>query len=333
MRNTGLKLTAFTLFTILVTFWLASIIGNLSLFSSTYEVDAVFSDATGILNGDPVKIGGVTVGKVTHFEVVDGEARLTLQLKGDVDYLPTNTRAEVKYRNLLGQRVINLVEPEDPASDELVDGDTIPVENTTPALDLSVVFENLRPLIQSTNPDEINEVARGVLRVFRGHEDDLAAILGNVGDLTKTLAGRDQRLARLVTDLNGVTKVLNNQSGSIRTSLNRFTALMESLARATPTIESVVDRLNTASTKFGGLLTRNRANLDEEIADLSVILSIVNQNLGPLDKVAKNLKEVLLATARSQSYGEWWNLYVANLCPEAATAAGGCTGPVAGGGR
>jgi phospholipid/cholesterol/gamma-HCH transport system substrate-binding protein len=331
MRSTALKLGAFTLFTILVTFWLASIIGNLSLFSDTYEVNAVFSDATGILNGDPVKIGGVTVGKVTHFEVIDGEAHLTMQIQGDVDYLPENTEAEVKYRNLLGQRVINLVQPEQPSSAELADGDTIPVERTTPALDLSVVFEHLRPLIQSTNPEEINQVARAVLKVFKGREGDLAAVLGNVGDLTHTLAGGDQRLGRLVTDLNAVTKVLNSQSGNIRTSLSRFTELMESLARATPTISNVVDRLNAASTKFGGILTRNRANLDSEIADLSTILSIVDENLKPLDKVAKNLKEVLLATARSQSYGEWWNLYVTSLCPETGT--GGCTGLVGGGGR
>jgi phospholipid/cholesterol/gamma-HCH transport system substrate-binding protein len=331
MRSTGVKLGVFTVFTILITFWLASIIGNISLFNSTYEVNAIFSDATGILNGDPVKIGGVTVGKVTHFEVIDGQAHLTMEIQGDVDYLPENTEAEVKYRNLLGQRVINLVQPEEPSQTELADGDTISVEHTTPALDLSVVFENLRPLIQSTNPEEINQVARAVLKVFKGREGDLAAVLGNVGDLTKTLAGGDQRLARLVTDLNGVTKVLNSQSGNIRTSLGRFTELMESLARATPTISNVVDRLNTASTKFGGILTRNRANLDSEIADLSTILSIVDQNLKPLDKIAKNLKEVLLATARSQSYGEWWNLYVTSLCPE--TGAGGCAGPVGGGGR
>lgn len=328
MRSTGLKLTAFTIFTIIVTFWLASIIGNLSLFADTYTINARFTDATGILNGDPVKIGGVTVGKVVHFEVEGGVAELEMQIEGDVDYLPENTVAEVKYRNLLGQRVINLVEPETPSSEKLADGDTIPVENTVPALDLSTVFENLRPLIQTTNPEEINTVARAVLKVFKGREDDLAGIFGNLGDISKTLSARDQRLARLITNLNGVTKVLNRQSGDIRVSLDRFSEVMESLARATPTIRSVVHELNTASSKFGGILTRNRANLDQEIGDLSVILSIVNENLRPLDTVAKNLKEVLLATARTQSWGEWWTLYVVNLCPE--TGLGGCGVPVGG---
>jgi ABC-type transporter Mla subunit MlaD len=91
---------------------------------------------------------------------------------------------------------------------------------------------------------------------------------------------------------------------------------MEALADVTPRIERVVDQLNTASTKFGGVVSRNRPNLDQELADLKTLLDIVNDELGPLDRIAKNLKEVLLASARSQGYGRWWNLYVVNLCPE-----------------
>ena len=327
MRNTGIKLIVFTLFTVFITFYLASIIGNLSPFKNVYSVNAVFSDATGILNGDPVKIAGVTVGKVTGFEVDRGRAIVTMEVEGGIE-LPENVIADIKYRNLLGQRTINLVRPEAPSTEALGDGGTIPVENTKPALDLALVFNNLRPLIQSTNPEHINTVARSILKVFKGREDEFAATLGNIGAVTQTLADRDQRLARLVTDLNDLAKVLNSQKGNIRVSLDRFTELMESLADATPTIERVVDQLNDASGRFGGLIARNRANLDQELSDLNVLLTIVDENLRPLDTVAKNLKEVLLATARSQSYGKWWTLYVVNLCPELGT--GQCPGLVEG---
>ncbi|MFN2586859.1 MAG: MlaD family protein [Actinomycetota bacterium] len=327
MRSTGIKLGIFTVFTVFITFYLASIIGNLSPFKDVYSVAAVFSDATGILVGDPVKIAGVTVGKVTGFEVERGQAIVTIEVEGDVE-LPENVLADIKYRNLLGQRSINLVRPDVPSTEPLEEGATIPVENTKPALDLALVFNNLRPLIRSTNPEDINTVARAVLKVFKGREDDFAATLGNVGAVTSTLAERDQRLARLIVDLNDLTKVLNGQRSNIRVSLGRFTELMESLAEVTPTIERVVDQLDDASGRFGGLVARNRANIDQELADLNVLLTIVDENLGPLDKVAKNLKEVLLATARSQSYGKWWTLYVVNLCPELGTER--CTGVVEG---
>lgn len=321
MRSTAIKLAIFTVFTIFITFALAGIIGKLSPFDNTYLVKAVFTDATGILNGDPVKIAGVDVGKVVSFEVTGGEAVITMELTGAAD-LPDNVIAEIKFRNLLGQRIVNLAEPEEPSSTPLEPGGTIPVENTRPALDLSVVFNNLRPLIQSTNPEEINLVSRAVLEVFKGREGDVAKILGNLGEVTQELAAKDQRLARLVTNLDELTAVLNGEANSIRGGISRFGELMESLAQTTPTIERVVDQLDDASTRFGDIIARNRANLDSELADLNTILGIIEDELGPLDTIAKNLKEVLLATARSQSYGKWWNLYVVNLCPEASGNAG-----------
>lgn len=315
MRATGSKLTIFTIFTIIVTFWLASVIGNLSLFADTYSVKAVFTDATGILVGDLIKIAGVDVGKVTGFEVKEGEAHVTLQIDGDVE-LPENVLVDMKFRNLLGQRVVHLVRPDEPSEEVLENGDTIAVDQTDPALDITVVFNNLRPLIQSTNPEDINTVARAVLDVFQGREGDLAGVLGNLSELAETLAGRDDRLARLIVDLNSLTRVLNRESGSIRQGFNRFTEVMESLAEVTPEIEDVVVQLDTASKKFGGVLARNHANLDQELDDLATLLDIVNQNLGPLDRIAKNLKELLLGTARTQGYGKWWNLYIINLCIE-----------------
>lgn len=315
MRSTALKLGAFTIFTIIVTFWLASVIGKLSPFTNTYPIKAEFTDATGVLRGDPVKIAGVEIGKVTGFEVDEGTATIDMEIQEDVD-IPTNATVDIKFLNLLGQRVVNILEPDDPASESLADGATIPVAQTRPALDLSVVFNNLRPLIQSTNPEEINTVSRAILKVFKGREDEFAGILGNVGELTKTLADRDQRLARLVEDLDDVTVILNDQKGNIKASLKEFTEFMETLAELTPQIERTVDNLTIASGKFGNLIENNRVNLERDLQDLATLLAIVNDNLGPLDRIAKNLKEVLLSTARSQGYGKWYNLYVVNFCPE-----------------
>jgi phospholipid/cholesterol/gamma-HCH transport system substrate-binding protein len=316
MKSAGIKLTIFTIFTTIVTIGLATVIGNFSLTASTYQINAEFDDATGVLNGDLVKIAGVDVGRVVAFEVEDGRATVTLQINDGVE-VPENAIVEIKYRNLLGQRVVNILEPQGPPTNELLaDGDTIPAAQTRPALDLDLLFNNLRPLIQSTNPEDINVVARTVLRVFEGKEGDLGAILGNLGDITKEFSGGDGRLVRLVGNLRDLTDVLNNQSGNIRQGLTNFVELMESLDEITPNIEQAVVQLDTLSRRFQGVLQENRVNLREDLEDLATLLNLVNQNLGPLDRATANLKDVLLATARSQSYGRWWNLYVVNLCPE-----------------
>ena len=329
MKSAGIKLTIFTIFTAIVTVGLSTVIGNFSLTANTYQVNAVFDDATGVLNGDLVKIAGVDVGRVVAFEVDEGRATVTMQLNEGIQ-VPENAIVEIKYRNLLGQRVINIEEPQGPPTNEmLADGDTIPASQTRPALDLDVLFNNLRPLIQSTNPEDINVVARTVLRIFEGKENELGQILGNLGDVTKEFAGGDGRLVRLVGNLRDLTDVLNNQSGNVRKGLENFVELMQSLDEITPNIEQAVVQLDTLSRKFQGVLAENRVNLRKDLDDLATLLTLVNQNLGPLDRATANLKEVLLATARSQSYGRWWNLYAVNLCPEVGflvpEAGGKCT--------
>lgn len=316
MRATGIKLAVFTLFTIFVTVALASIIGNISFFADNYLIRAEFTDATGVLKGDLVKVAGVTVGKVTNFEVDNGNAVVTMEVEGELQ-IPDNATVEIKYRNLLGQRVINIERPDVPTNQFLEDNDLIPVTQTVPPLDLSLVFNNLRPLIQSTNPEHINTVARAVLTIFKGREEDLESTLQNLGEIAGTLTGGGQRLNRLITDLDQLAKLLNSESGNIRVGVARFTELMEALADVTPTLKRAIANLDTASRDFGEFLVKNKANITRDLEDLAVVLGIIDEELGPLDRVAKNLKEVLLATARSQSYGAYWNLYVVNLCPEA----------------
>lgn len=316
MRGTAIKLTVFTVFTILITYGLASIIGNISLFADNYQVKALFTDATGVLRGDLVKIAGVTVGKVTDFQVQGGNALVSMEVNGDIS-LPENVSVDIKFRNLLGQRIINIERPDLPSTETLEEGDVIPITQTTPALDLSVVFNNLRPLIQTTNPEHINTVARAVLDIFKGREQDLEGILHNLGELSTTLSAGGQRFSRLITNLDELAKLLNRESGNLKVGVDRFTELMEALAEVTPTLKRAIAQLDVASTDFARFLVNNRTNISRDLRDLAAVLDIVDNNLSSLDRVAKNLKEVLLATARSQSYGEYWNLYVVNLCPEA----------------
>ncbi len=316
MRATGIKLAVFTLFTIFVTVALASIIGNISFFADNYLLRAEFTDATGVLKGDLVKVAGVNVGKVTNFEVDNGNAVVTMEVDGELQ-IPDNATVEIKFRNLLGQRVINIERPDVPSNQFLEENALIPANQTVPALDLSLVFNNLKPLIQSTNPEHINTVARAVLTIFKGREQDLEATLQNLGEIAGTLTGGGRRLNRLITDLDQLAKLLNNESGNIRVGVARFTELMEALADVTPTLKRAIANLDTASRDFGEFLVKNKDNITRDLKDLAVVLRIIDDELGPLDRVAKNLKEVLLATARSQSYGAYWNLYVVNLCPEA----------------
>src|SRR5262245_30017495 len=66
----AVKLLIFILVTTIATGFLVVTIGNLS-FASSKEYKAVFSDATGVVKGDDIRVAGVKVGNVENVEVTD----------------------------------------------------------------------------------------------------------------------------------------------------------------------------------------------------------------------------------------------------------------------
>ena len=106
-----IKLIVFIVVTVLATGTLAATIGNFR-FGGTTSYQALFTDVTGLLKGDDVRIAGVRVGEVDKVAVVErGDrslAQVTLHRRQRPRRLAVSTRALIRYRNLVGQRYVAL---------------------------------------------------------------------------------------------------------------------------------------------------------------------------------------------------------------------------------
>ncbi|BCB88210.1 hypothetical protein Psuf_055230 [Phytohabitans suffuscus] len=108
VRAPLLKLTAFAAVTVLLTAMLAQTLGSLGGGGTQYR--ARFTDVTGLLEGDDVRIAGVRVGQVEGIRVVDSTvAEVEFTVDGDIP-LAAGVRAKVRYRDLVGQRYVALSE-------------------------------------------------------------------------------------------------------------------------------------------------------------------------------------------------------------------------------
>ena len=123
-RTTGdlVKLLVFMVVTTLATGVLVVTIGNLD-FGTTREYRAEFTDATGVVKGDDIRIAGVKVGTVKKVEIADRTRALVTFSVQDTTALSEATRADIRYRNLVGQRYISLSN-EIGDSQELAEGAT-----------------------------------------------------------------------------------------------------------------------------------------------------------------------------------------------------------------
>lgn len=316
-RSVAVKLFIFTAFTGAVTILLASVIGNFGLFRHRYGLEATFDDVTGLLNSDPVTLAGVTVGKVTGSHVEKGLAVVNMSIDSDVR-LPTKTNVEIRYRNLLGLRVVAL-DPGDGQGPFLKPHDRIPVEQTLGPLDLDTVFNNLQPLLTGINASDINTLSKAILVSFAKHKDDIDAVLADTASFLGTLSGRDVQLGSLVDNVASVATTVANERDRLAQLLSAFSTISETLAGDSSQLDRTLGNLNTATASLAKLIRDNHASLDKDIDNLATLLGIVVHHQGDLRQIANHLDDQLAATLRAMTYGEWANLFVPALCVDQVT--------------
>src|SRR5689334_23705171 len=99
------KLVTFMIVTGLATMMLVVVIGNLS-FEKSRTYRAIFTDATGVVKGDDIRVAGVKVGSVKNVQIVDRtKAEVTFTVRNATEVTRSST-ATIRYRNLVGQRYI-----------------------------------------------------------------------------------------------------------------------------------------------------------------------------------------------------------------------------------
>ncbi|UYZ83880.1 outer membrane lipid asymmetry maintenance protein MlaD [Entomomonas sp. E2T0] len=113
MNNRALEITVglFVLAGILALALLAFRVSGLTLGDTgqgSYKVTAYFDNVDGLKVRSRVAFAGVTIGKVTAIEMAPKQyqAKVTLELNGDVNYLPEDSTAIIYTAGLLGEKYV-----------------------------------------------------------------------------------------------------------------------------------------------------------------------------------------------------------------------------------
>lgn len=302
------KLLVFMVVTTLATSLLVVTIGNLT-FSAKTEYRAEFVDATGVVEGDDVRIAGVKVGSVQGVEIVDRTRALVTFDVDESTSLSRATHAAIRYRNLVGQRYISL-------SDEigdggaLPDGATIPVGQTSPALDLTVLFNGFKPLFQALSPTDINQLSYEIVRVFQGEGGTLEGLLAHTASVTSTLAGRDQLIGQLIDNLNEVLDHVGDRDDQLSRLITTYRTFVGGLKGDRQAILGSLDQISELSVQTSDLVSGIREPFVSDIEQLRRVAGNLDQGKAELDRALQVLPIKLNKVGRTASYGSWFNFYL-----------------------
>jgi phospholipid/cholesterol/gamma-HCH transport system substrate-binding protein len=318
------KLTIFMVITTLATAMLVLTIGNIT-FGGSREYAAEFSDATGVVKGDDIRIAGVKVGNVKEVEIVD-RTRAKVTFKIDDDALVTDdTHATIKFRNLVGQRYISLTQTGE-ETERLKEGSTIPVSRTTPALDLTVLFNGFKPLFRALSPQDINKLSYEIVQVFQGEGGTLEGLLGHTASLTSTLADRDAVIGNLIDNLNDVLVTVGDRDDELSALITNLRSLIGGLAEDRDAILEPLESISALAVETSDLLSGIRAPLTQDVRQLRLLAGNIVENRSELDRALQVLPIKLTKVGRTAIYGSWFNFYLCRFAGRITVA--GVTLPV-----
>ncbi len=302
------KLVIFIVITTLATGLLAITIGNLD-FGTSREYKAEFTDATGVTKGDDIRIAGVKVGTVKDIQIVDRTRALVTFSVQESTTLSRATRADIRYRNLVGQRYISLSNGIGD-SDRLKEGATIPVSQTSPALDLTVLFNGFKPLFEALSPSDINRLSYEIVQVFQGEGGTLEGLLAHTASVTSTLADRDQVISQLVDNLNEVLAHIGSRDDQLNRLITTFRTFVGGLKDDRQAILGSLDQISNLSVETAGLVQGIRKPFVEDIKNLRAVAENIDRNKAELDRALQVLPIKLEKVGRTAIYGSWFNFYL-----------------------
>jgi len=303
------KALVFVLVTGFATAVLAMSIGNTGL-GDRVGYAARFTDVTSLNPGDDVRVSGVRVGQVDDMSIVDGHvARVGFSVDRSMR-LPADVTATIKYRNMVGQRYIALERGPTATADVLPEGGEIPVDRTTPALDLTDLFNGFKPLFQALSPTEVNNLSGEIVQVLQGEGGTVDSLLAHTGSLTATLADRDRVIGDVIDNLNSVLGTINGQGDALSTLVGTLQRLVSGLAGDRDAIGDAIEGIGDLTDATAGLLKQGRPALKESISGLGRLSTNLNAGKADLTRFLTVLPDKFEAVGRTAQYGSWLNFYL-----------------------
>jgi phospholipid/cholesterol/gamma-HCH transport system substrate-binding protein len=277
---------------------LAVLIAALLLFGAggSYTVQATFDNASQLVNGDQVKVGGVSVGSVSALSLDDrARARVTLTIDdGGLAPLHQGTRAEVRAVGLasVAGRYVAL-SPGPNNRPEIKDGGEIPADDTRSQVDLDQLLNSLDPRTLA----DLRRVVQGLAGATSGRARDFNRAMYDLNPaLSQTAATtaevvRDQAVfERFLLESADVVGAVASRSaelerlvpaagGTLAAIANRTASLDEVLRRLPPTLREA----NTTFVNLRGAI----ADLRPAVRDARPVAPLLNETLVRLQPVAR----------------------------------------------
>ena len=283
--------------------------GIVGLFGRKYSV--MLPEAAGIKQGDPVRVSGLTVGRVGTVELDGKGVRVDFALtETDID-LGDKTTAAVSVETVLGDKALVLTSHGDGA---LAEGAQIPMERASVPYDVNDALTDLQEA-QDIDVDQVASALETVAGTLQGATPELSNAITGMSRLSQTISSRDDSLRSLLANADQFSDILADRSGDLTALMRDGNTLFTELLKRREDISALLTNLSAMATELRGLVADNDDTIGPALKELNKVIATLQANKSNISETLRGLSVYATGLGEVVSSGEFFSAYLGNLLP------------------
>lgn len=219
-------------------------------------------------SNSPVMINDVVVGAVRGMVADDWRAHVEVSVTPDV-VVPANAVATVGQTSLLGSMHLALDPPvgEEP-SGRLQPGSTIPLARSSKYPSTEQTLSSLSVVVNGGGLTQIGDIVRNFSAALDGNQVQIRDLLTRMNTVVTMLDNQRDNIIASVGSLNRVTQGFAEQRAVLTGALERIPAALEVLERQRPRLTTALEKLGDFSATATQLLNDSHADIVRNLKNL-----------------------------------------------------------------
>ncbi|MDM4142802.1 MULTISPECIES: MCE family protein [Mycobacterium] len=261
---------------------------------------ALFTEAGGLVTGNPVIVSGIKVGTVSDVKLRHGDALVTFAMKANI-LLGSETSAHIRTGTLLGERMLTV---ESAGSGAMHPMTLIPVSRTSSPYSLTEAVSDLTSDTAGTNTTALNQS----LDTLAATLDQIAPQMGPAFDaltrLSRTLNSRNKSLGELFKSAGDVTGILSERSMQVNKLILNSDSLLQVLVARRQEIVDLLASTSVVAKQLTALVHENESALAPTLERLNRVTGVLEKNRDNIGKALPGLAkfEITVGEAISGMY-------------------------------
>jgi phospholipid/cholesterol/gamma-HCH transport system substrate-binding protein len=247
---------------------------------------AEFTDVGDLAKDAPVMLADIQIGEVTDIQLKGNVAVVTFEVERDAE-VPEGVTARVRRTSVLGERIVDLVLPEDLDADTPLLADGAHLDNTEVRSDLEDLVAEGSDVLGAIAASDLAVMIQEGGRGFGGQGARLRALLRNYEDIVAAYDEDSDEIVSLIDSMGSFNRKIAARADAHYQALENSARSIEVLKEESADLEDAVIALNRLAVGGKAILEEHSDEMTRFFSQMRTILDVLVNHTDDIETLLK----------------------------------------------